>query len=446
MSFISPQHLLDSLVRSPFFEDLPRNVVEALCKKLEIVEFERQYEVINKGDDGNSMYIILAGRVKVHDQDLTLTELSAGSVFGEMALIDNSKRSMSVTTVEVCQFGVLSREGFFDVMKNFPDIFKYLVSTLSGRLRNQNEVLLNQYRERENELKELVRGRTEELEKRNNELSDALEELRHSQVMIVRQAKLASLGELISDIAHEIQNPLNFVTNFSELSIELIDELRNAKEHSHDENILNDLAQISQKINHHGKRAEAILKNMLKHHRNERRHMEFAELNSICEDAIKVAVYSVKTRILDFKFELEKDFDKSIPPIELVKHDIFRLVVNLLDNSLYSTHQRLGVSMEKNRAFLPKIKIETSYRNSKINLTVTDNGMGVEHEIKEKVFQPFFSTKPAGEGTGLGLSLSFDIVTAHGGKIDLHSDKDQTVFHIELPAILSKEDKRSSRH
>ena len=167
MAFISPQNLLDSLVNSPFFEDLPRNVVEALCKKLTIVEMGLNYEVINKGDEGDSMYIILSGKVKIHDQHLTLTELSAGAVFGEMALIDNSTRSMSVSTLTECQMGVLSREDFYDVMKNYPDIFKYLISTLSNRLRNQNEVLLNQYRKRENELTELVKARTEELEKRN---------------------------------------------------------------------------------------------------------------------------------------------------------------------------------------------------------------------------------------------------------------------------------------
>ncbi|HQW00002.1 MAG TPA: cyclic nucleotide-binding domain-containing protein [Bacteroidia bacterium] len=438
MTFISPQNLLDSLVHSPFFEDLPKNVVEALCKKLTIVEFGANYEVINKGDDGNSMYIILSGKVKIHDQHLTLTELSAGSVFGEMALIDNSPRSMSVSTLTECQMGVLSREDFYDVMKNYPDIFKYLISTLSNRLRNQNEVLLNQYRKRENELTELVKARTEELEKRNNELSDALEEVRHSQVMIIRQAKLASLGELISDIAHEIQNPLNFVTNFSELSIELIEELKHAKGFSPDEEALKDLSQISEKINHHGKRAEAILKSMLKHHRNERRHMEQGDVNSICEEAIKVAIYSIKSRIPDFKFEVEKVFGKKIPLIELVKHDIFRLVVNLLDNSFYSTNERLEYSIANKIDYTAKIKIETQLANDKINLYVTDNGVGVDSSIREKIFQPFYTTKPAGDGTGLGLSLSFDIVTAHGGKIDFTSDKEKTIFHVELPISSGK--------
>ncbi|MBK6398783.1 MAG: cyclic nucleotide-binding domain-containing protein [Bacteroidetes bacterium] len=442
MAFISPQNLLDSLVNSPFFEDLPRNVVEALCKKLTIVEMGLNYEVINKGDEGDSMYIILLGKVKIHDQHLTLTELSAGAVFGEMALIDNSTRSMSVSTLTECQMGVLSREDFYDVMKNYPDIFKYLISTLSNRLRNQNEVLLNQYRKRENELTELVKARTEELEKRNNELSDALEELRHSQVMIIRQAKLASLGELISDIAHEIQNPLNFVTNFSELSMELIDELKHDKKFSSDDEALKDLSQISEKINHHGKRAEAILKSMLKHHRNERRHMEQGDVNSICEEAIKVAVYSIKTRLPDFKFELEKDLDKKIPLIELVKHDIFRLIVNLLDNSFYSTNEKAVLALENKENYTAKVKIESRLINDKVNLYVTDNGHGVDSSIREKIFQPFYTTKPAGEGTGLGLSLSFDIVTAHGGKIDFVSTPEKTVFHIELPASVVKSKKK----
>jgi len=438
MTFLSPQNLLDSLVHSPFFEDLPKNVVEALCKKLAIVEYQANYEVINKGDLGHSMYIILSGKVKIHDQHLTLTELNAGAVFGEMALIDNGTRSMSVSTITECQLGVLSREDFYDVMKNYPDIFKYLISTLSNRLRNQNEVLLNQYRKRENELTELVKARTEELEKRNNELSDALEELRHSQVMIIRQAKLASLGELISDIAHEIQNPLNFVTNFSELSMELIEELKNDKGFANDEEALKDLSQISEKINHHGKRAEAILKSMLKHHRNERRHMEQGDVNSICEEAIKVAIYSMKSRIPDFKFEVEKKFDKNIPSIELVKHDIFRLVVNLLDNSLYSTNEKRELALQENIPFEAKIRLETRLENDKVNLYVTDNGVGVEPSIREKIFQPFYTTKPAGDGTGLGLSLSFDIVTAHGGRIDFVSDSEKTVFHVELPQTTLK--------
>ncbi len=438
MTFISPQNLLSALVHSPFFEKLPKNVVEALCTKLTVEEFDENFEILNKGDEGNSMYIILSGNVKVHDLHLTLTELTAGAVFGEMALIDNGTRSMSVSTISKCQMGVLSREDFYDVMKNYPDIFKYLVSTLSNRLRNQNEVLLNQYRKRENELTELVKVRTEELEKRNNELSDALEELRHSQEMIIRQAKLASLGELISDIAHEIQNPLNFVTNFSELATELVGELQLDNKFSENHDVLNDLSQISEKINHHGKRAEAILKSMLKHHRNERRHMEQGDFNSICEEALKVAVYTIKSRVPDFKIEIEKNFDRKIPLIELVKHDIFRLVVNLLDNSFYSVNEKLKVSLLNNMPFNAKVKIDTTFLNDKINLYITDNGSGIDAKVREKIFQPFYTSKPAGDGTGLGLSLSFDIVSVHDGKIDFVSSPGETVFHVELPVNLGK--------
>jgi signal transduction histidine kinase len=302
--------------------------------------------------------------------------------------------------------------------------------------------LLNQYRKRENELTELVKARTEELEKRNNELSDALEELRHSQAMIIRQAKLASLGELISDIAHEIQNPLNFVTNFSELTIELLEELKQDKNFQSQNEALKDLTQISEKINHHGKRAETILKGMLKHHRNERRHMEQGDVNSICEEAIKVAVYSVKTRQPEFKFEIRKDLDKNIPLIELVKHDIFRLIVNMLDNSLYSTNERAAESQRENINYHPVIGVSTQFANDKVNIYIIDNGVGVSSGIREKIFQPFYTTKPAGDGTGLGLSLSFDIVTAHGGKIDFTSSPDKTVFHVELPVSSTAKLKR----
>jgi signal transduction histidine kinase len=431
MSIPSKEFLLKSLRNSALFESLPDEVVLALFRKLQIVNFNPNENIIQKGDQGNSMYILFSGIVKVHDKEHTLIELGAEDVFGEMALLDNGIRSMSVTSVTASQAGELSRDDFFEVMKNYPDLFRFMIGILSSRLRAQNEVLLTQYRKRENELTALVRIRTEELEKRNTELSEALEQIKQSQEQLVRHAKLASLGEMISDIAHEIQNPLNFVTNFSELCADILKDIDYVEDDAEREELIGDLRMNIDKINHHGWRAETILKGMLMHSRRERGQKESANLNSICSEGVKVAIYNMKVKNPSLECEIEKKYDEKLPDFEFVKQDIFRLITNLLDNAQYAINERVKKDNDPN--YKGKITISTSQKNGKICLSIRDNGTGIPDELKEKVFQPFFTTKPLGEGTGFGLSMSFDIVHSHGGTIDFSSKPGFTEFVIQFP-------------
>lgn len=430
-----PEHSRDSLLKSlrnsTLFESLPDEVIIALFEKLQIVDFTPGHNIIRKGEHGNSMYILFSGVVKVHDQEHTLIELGAEDVFGEMALLDNGIRSMSVTAVSQAKSGELSRDDFFEVMRNYPDLFRFMIGILSSRLRAQNEVLLAQYRKRESELTQLVKMRTEELEKRNTELSRALEQIRDSQEQLVRQAKLASLGEMISDIAHEIQNPLNFVTNFSELCADILKDIETEKDPEEREELIRDLKVNIDKINHHGWRAETILKGMLMHSRRERGQKELAGLNSICSESVKVAIYNMRVKNPSLDCVIEKNYDEKIPDFEFIKQDIFRLITNLLDNSVYAVNERM--KKEGAGSFKGKIVVTTATKRDKIFLSIKDNGTGIPDELKEKVFQPFFTTKPLGEGTGFGLSMSFDIVHSHGGTIDFSSKSGETEFVVQFP-------------
>lgn len=431
MSTPIKEFLLKSLRNSTLFEPLPDEVVLALFKKLQIVNFSANENIIHKGDQGNSMYILFSGIVKVHDKEHTLIELGAEDVFGEMALLDNGIRSMSVTSVTASQAGELSRDDFFEVMRNYPDLFRFMIGILSSRLRAQNEVLLTQYRKRENELTALVRIRTEELEKRNQELSEALEQIKQSQEQLVRHAKLASLGEMISDIAHEIQNPLNFVTNFSELCADILKDIDYVEDEAEREELIGDLRMNIDKINHHGWRAETILKGMLMHSRRERGQKEAANLNSICSESIKVAIYNMKVKNPSLVCDLERKYDENLPDFDFVKQDIFRLITNILDNAQYAVNERM--KKENDSSYIGKITLTTYQKNGKICLSIRDNGTGIPDELKEKVFQPFFTTKPLGEGTGFGLSMSFDIVHSHGGTIDFSSKPGLTEFIVQFP-------------
>ncbi len=248
---------------------------------------------------------------------------------------------------------------------------------------------------------------------------------------------MASLGELTAGIAHEIQNPLNFVNNFSEVNREMIDELKaELKGGNVDEalSIAEDIGLNEDKINHHGKRADSIVKGMLEHSRSRSGEREPTDLNVMADEFIRLSYHGFKSKDNSFNAELVTRFDPDLPKIDVVQQDIGRVLLNLLNNAFYAVNQKAKTADED---YTPTVAVETFFLSldGVGGLKVRDNGVGIPDAIKDKIMQPFFTTKPTGEGTGLGLSLTYDmVVKGHGGTLEVSSKEGEgSEFTISLP-------------
>ncbi|GAB4025511.1 sensor histidine kinase [Spirosoma gilvum] len=277
----------------------------------------------------------------------------------------------------------------------------------------------------------------EKVADRTNQLQESLEQLKSTQTQLIQREKMASLGELTAGIAHEIQNPLNFVTNFSELSAELTDELKLAATQGDTQEVLaltDDLGQNLQKIVHHGQRASNIVKGMLEHSRTSSGQKESTDINALADEYLRLAYQGICAKDNSFSASLVTDFTPNLTQVHVVPQEIGRVLLNLYNNAFYAVGQRArGMGHEVD--YQPTIWVSTAQVGSHVQIRVKDNGMGIPEAVKAKIFQPFFTTKPTGEGTGLGLSLSYDIVTkGHGGTLTLESrEREGTAFIITLP-------------
>ena len=246
---------------------------------------------------------------------------------------------------------------------------------------------------------------------------------------------MASLGELTAGIAHEIQNPLNFVNNFSEVNAELIDEMKEEIEKGNIEEvkpIANDIKENEEKINHHGKRADAIVKGMLQHHRTSSGQKEPTDINALADEYLRLAYHGLRAKDKSFNATMKTDFDESIGNINIIPQDIGRVILNLINNAFYAVDEKKKQNLNGLRAnSFSKYKKD---QNGKVEIRVKDNGNGIPQKVLDKIFQPFFTTKPTGQGTGLGLSLSYDIVKAHGGELKVETKEGKgSTFIIQLP-------------
>jgi signal transduction histidine kinase/ligand-binding sensor domain-containing protein len=265
-------------------------------------------------------------------------------------------------------------------------------------------------------------------------LAILLEELRTAQDRLIIQSKLAALGELTAGIAHEIQNPLNFVNNFSEISNELMDELKEELEKGNrDEadSLIHNIQQNMEKISYHGKRADSIVKNMLMHSRSTSGLKQNTDINSLCDEYFRLAYHGLRAKDKSFNVTMKTDFDASLEKVNVVSQDIGRVVLNLIGNAFFAVAEMKHRNPED---YEPTVWLNTKKINGRFEICVRDNGIGIPETIRDKIFQPFFTTKPTGQGTGLGLSLAYDIVKAHGGEIRLESKENEgTVFIIQIP-------------
>jgi signal transduction histidine kinase len=272
----------------------------------------------------------------------------------------------------------------------------------------------------------------------NNTLNNTMVELKETHAQLVQSEKMASLGELTAGIAHEIQNPLNFVNNFSELNAELIDELKEEIVKGNFEEvdaIANDIKQNEQKINHHGKRADSIVKGMLQHSRNSTGLKELTDINTLADEFLRLSYHGLRAKDKSFNATMNTEFDPSIGKFNIVAQDIGRVVLNLITNAFHAVREK---KVQQPEGYSPTVTVITEKRGDKVVLIVRDNGNGVPAKILDKIFQPFFTTKPTGQGTGLGLSMSYDIITkGHDGDLQVKTvEGEGSDFIITLPFLV----------
>jgi len=265
-------------------------------------------------------------------------------------------------------------------------------------------------------------------------IEKAYTDLKSTQQQLIQSAKMASLGELTAGIAHEIQNPLNFVNNFSEVSNELLDEMKTELATGNEQEaktIADDVKQNLEKIIHHGKRADAIVKGMLQHSRTSTGKKEPTNINSLADEYLRLSYHGLRAKDKLFNTTLKTDFDESVGKINIVPQDIGRVLLNLFNNAFYAVTEK---KKSANENYEPTVSVCTKKVDGKVEIHVKDNGNGIPEKVLDKIFQPFFTTKPTGQGTGLGLSLSYDIIKAHGGEIKVESKEGEGAeFIVQLP-------------
>lgn len=336
-----------------------------------------------------------------------------------------------------------SWQDYFDVAGLFGLLWLIIMMIISNRqykaLMKEREKLLQaekeakQAAEMKAALEIQVAERTKELVGQKQELEKALSDLKAVQQQLIQNEKMASLGELTAGIAHEIQNPLNFVNNFSEVNKELLAEMIDAIDKGDYEEVkalATDITGNQDKINFHGKRADGIVKGMLQHSRTSSGQKEATDINALCDEYLRLAYHGLRAKDKTFNAKFETHFDESIGKINIVPQDIGRVILNLINNAFYAVTDKRKTAGD---GYEPAVTVSTKLSGDKIMISVADNGNGIPDSIKEKIFQPFFTTKPTGQGTGLGLSLSYDIIKAHGGELKVETKPgEETVFLITL--------------
>ncbi len=353
-------------------------------------------------------------------------------------------------------FWVFLHKYYLDTFYEYENLLKAFVLLIAPTLflvyvaLSYKEILAEREAEAKNviriteEKKELLEQQNSLLEvlvtKRTSELEKSLIDLKSTQSQLIQSEKMASLGELTAGIAHEIQNPLNFVNNFSEVSTELIAEMNVEMEKGNNDEakeIANDLRQNLEKINHHGKRAADIVKGMLQHSRSSSGVKEPTDINALADEYLRLAYHGLRAKDKSFNSSMKTDFDESIGNINVVPQDIGRVILNLITNAFYAVNERqklLATSYELLANYEPTVSVSTKKEGNKVLISVKDNGNGIPQKILDKIFQPFFTTKPTGQGAGLGLSLSYDIVKAHGGELKVETIQGEgSTFIIQIP-------------
>lgn len=362
--------------------------------------------------------------------------------FGELVFITHVFDAWFLNGADYSYYG---RFRFTNILHKNKDGWRFIYqhfSTPDSKTEEGETIGFDKVHAENQELREAIKRRTIELEKKNQELEKTLHDLRLTQKQLIQSEKMASLGELTAGIAHEIQNPLNFVNNFSEVSYELLDEMNEELENGDLDEvkaIAHDLKLNLKKINHHGQRADAIVKGMLQHSRKSAGEKTPTDINKLADEYLRLAYHGLRAKDKSFNAALHTDFDPMLEPIMIIPQDIGRVLLNLITNAFHACAERSRSTVpEKKKSndtdYQPAVTISTRKFTDHITIAVKDNGNGIPQQVLDKIFQPFFTTKPTGEGTGLGLSLSYDIIKAHEGKLEVETEEGaHTIFRIILP-------------
>ncbi|HMX38807.1 MAG TPA: 7TM diverse intracellular signaling domain-containing protein [Saprospiraceae bacterium] len=313
----------------------------------------------------------------------------------------------------------------------------YRLKTYRDESKSAQELAIQRLEENERLVKEQNKVLEENVLERTAELQHSLEALKATQNQLIQSEKLASLGELTAGIAHEIQNPLNFVNNFSELSVDLVKDLKDEigktdLDKAYIEELFDDLSSNQEKINHHGKRASSIVKGMLEHSRASTGERTLTDINQLADEYLRLSYHGLRAKDKNFNADFKTDFETPLPKIAVVPQDIGRVLLNLFNNAFYAAYEKSKQAKGEN--YVPSVIVSTQQLGNIIEIRVKDNGTGMPEAVKAKIFQPFFTTKPTGQGTGLGLSLSYDIVVkGHGGSFEVQTTEGAgTEFIIRL--------------
>jgi two-component system, NtrC family, sensor kinase len=433
-----------------------------------------------KGDKEKAMYFYKQGikeaNIDNDTRNLTMNNLFLAKLYDELNMPDSSIKYAynAIQTGKTISFrkGVYDASvlisGLFKKRNRDDSAYKYLSianvekDSLTGikRFQELQRIILDeQERERSAEAKRiadqnkqkqiaLLAGlaifliiasilyrNNKQKQKANKVLEATLANLKSTQSQLVQSEKMASLGELTAGIAHEIQNPLNFVNNFSEVNTELIGEMKEELSKGNIEEakkVADDINDNEQKINFHGKRADAIVKGMLQHSRSSSSVKEPTDINNLADEYLRLAYHGLRAKDNSFNAVTKTDFDKTIGNINIVPQDMGRVILNLITNAFYVVDEK---KKQNSNGYEPTVSVSTKKVGDKVLVSVKDNGNGIPQKVLDKIFQPFFTTKPTGQGTGLGLSLSYDIVKAHGGEIKVETKEGEgTEFIIQLPA------------
>jgi two-component system, NtrC family, sensor kinase len=337
-------------------------------------------------------------------------------------------------------------ENYFEIANLFAIIWMVAMLIMNNKQRKalEKERLKTLEKEKEIQITEKIKAelevqvseRTAALTLQKEELQLALDELKATQNQLIQSEKMASLGELTAGIAHEIQNPLNFVNNFSEVNAELIAEMKKEIEKGNLDEVkalANDISDNEQKINHHGKRADAIVKGMLQHSRSSTGIKEPTDINALADEYLRLAYHGLRAKDKSFNATMKTDYGESLGNINVIPQDMGRVILNLITNAFYAVAEK---NNEQPTGYEPTVFVSTRKINDRVEIGVRDNGSGIPPKVLDKIFQPFFTTKPTGQGTGLGLSMSYDIVTkGHGGELKVETKEGEgSQFIIILPA------------
>jgi C4-dicarboxylate-specific signal transduction histidine kinase len=428
----SKEQLIKIVNKIDVFDHLPDEIIKDISTKLTISDCDAGTKLITKGEKGTVMYLVIEGSFKIHDGDSVIAEIGKGNYFGEFSLLDDEPRSMSVTALTNAVLASISQNDFYKLLNAHADTTRDIIKALIGRLRLQNKRMIDQMRERAEKLEAQVAARTSDLQKKNEELSETLAQLKKTQEQLVMQEKLATLGQLTAGIAHEIKNPLNFVNNFAALSNDLIEELEEAKDEEESEEVIGALRDNLARIYQHGKRADSIVASMMLHARESTGEKVPVNIHTMLEETMNLAYNGMPSVGQKIGINFTKKFDTNIPEINMVQQDLNRVFLNIFTNAIHAVRDK--ALNEISDDFKPTINITTKKDKQYITISIEDNGSGIPDVIKQKIFNPFFTTKPTGQGTGLGLSISFDILKAHGGNITVDSKENEyTRFDISLP-------------